>query len=97
MLIRIVRMTFQTEKVQDFLEIFENSKEKIRAFEGCQHLELLQDKNAPNVFMTYSYWNDENALEKYRQSELFQTTWNRTKALFSDKPMAFSAHSLIKL
>jgi quinol monooxygenase YgiN len=90
-------MTFHPEKVQDFKQIFEQSKEKIRAFDGCNHLELLQDKDFPHIFMTYSYWRDEHALEKYRHSELFQTTWSKTKILFSDKPLAFSAQSLIKL
>ena len=55
MLIRIVRMTFQEDKIPDFLEIFNNSKQKIRRFEGCQHLELLQDTLQNNVLMTYSY------------------------------------------
>jgi hypothetical protein len=29
-------------------------------------------------------------LENYRNSDLFKTTWAATKALFNDKPMAFS-------
>jgi len=40
MLIRIVRMTFQEEKVAAFLENFESNKKKIRSFPGCRHLEL---------------------------------------------------------
>ena len=75
MLIRIVRMTFQKDKVDTFVEIFMASKEKIRHFEGCSHLELLRDKDAPNVFMTYSFWKDEKALDNYRHSELFKSTW----------------------
>jgi len=91
MIIRIVRMTFQEEKVDDFLEIFNSSKNKIRHFEGCLHLELLKDANQPNVFMTYSYWESENHLNQYRDSELFQKTWAATKALFKEKPIAFSS------
>lgn len=90
MLIRIVRMTFQEEKVADFLEIFRNSKEKIRAFEGCQHVELLQDLHQPNVYSTYSHWQTEEHLNRYRSSELFGQVWPATKALFSDKPQAWS-------
>ncbi|TAH22205.1 MAG: antibiotic biosynthesis monooxygenase [Cytophagales bacterium] len=90
MLIRIVRMTFQDEKVADFLRIFESSKDKIRHFEGCSHLELLRDLDYPHVFSTYSHWENEQALEKYRQSELFRNTWAATKILFADKPLAFS-------
>jgi len=94
MLIRIVRMYFQQEKVQEFLEIFEQSKHQIRAFEGCEHLELWQDWHSPNVFCTYSHWKNESCLEKYRQSELFQSTWAKTKRLFAEKPQAFSLNAL---
>jgi len=94
-LVRIVRMTFLLEKVPVFLEIFDNSKLSIRNFEGCQHLELLQDANNPAIFMTYSHWKDASMLENYRKSELFRTTWAKTKILFADKPLAFSSTKVL--
>lgn len=97
MLIRIVRMTFQPDKVGDFLEIFEQSKEKIRARVGCHRLELLRDLDHPNVFMTYSYWDNVEALNQYRDSDLFKTTWAKTKVLFADKPLAYSVERLHEL
>lgn len=90
MLIRIVKMTFDPTKVGDFLAVFEESKSLIRAMEGCSHLELLQDYNLPNSFSTYSYWQDEQALNNYRNSKLFKNVWAKTKVLFSQKPIAFS-------
>ena len=97
MLIRIVRMTFRPEEVPAFLENFEANKSSIRDFPGCQHLELWQDENQKNIFMTYSHWDSSEALENYRQSELFRTTWAATKVLFSAKPVAFSAGQLAVL
>jgi quinol monooxygenase YgiN len=97
MLIRIVRMTFQPDKVADFLAVFEESKEKIRARPGCHRLELLRDLDLPNAFMTYSYWDDAAALNQYRDSELFNTTWAKTKVLFADKPVAYSVERLQEL
>ena len=94
MLIRIVRMTFQEDKIEDFLAIFNRSKRLIRGFEGCRHLELLRDKNVENIILTYSHWLSEEHLNTYRDSELFKTTWAATKALFSDKPVAFSSESV---
>ncbi len=90
MLIRIVKMTFETNKVADFLAVFEESKLKICNMEGCSHLELLQDYNLPNSFSTYSYWVNEEALNNYRNSALFKEVWTKTKILFSEKPIAFS-------
>ncbi len=83
-------MTFQPELVPTFLEVFESSKQKIRTREGCQHLELLRDAHAPNVLFTLSYWESEDFLNAYRNSELFETTWAKTKILFAEKPKAWS-------
>jgi quinol monooxygenase YgiN len=91
MIKRIVKMTFREEEVKTFLdEVFEQSKNRIRAFPGCQHMELLQQIGQPSVLFTLSIWDDEAALEAYRQSELFQTTWAKTKILFAEKAEAWS-------
>jgi len=86
----LVRMTFQPDKVTDFLAIFRQSQPLIRAFEGCVHLELLQDAHNLLIYNTLSHWNTAEALEAYRQSALFRETWARTKVLFADKPRDFS-------
>lgn len=97
MLIRVVRMTFRPEERNNFLELFDQKKEKIRHFEGCSHLELLEDYNDPNVFSTYSYWQDEVALNAYRHSELFAEVWANTKSKFAAKPVAFSLKKFIQV
>ena len=94
MLIRVVRMTFQDDKIEDFLENFEKNKKAIRSFQGCHHLELWRDENIPNVFMTYSHWENEAALDNYRNSELFKGVWAFTKTLFLERPFAFSSKKL---
>jgi len=94
MLIRYVRMTFLEQKTDEFQEIFNASKDKIRAMKGCQYLELMRDINQPNVFMTHSHWDTETDLNNYRDSELFKTTWAKTKVLLAEKPIAFSVESL---
>lgn len=83
-------MTFEPAACATFLEVFEESKNKIRAFPGCTHLELWRGKTPDNIFMTYSHWESEEALEQYRQSDLFRTTWAKTKPLFSARPEAWS-------
>jgi heme-degrading monooxygenase HmoA len=90
MFIRIVKMKFKEEHRAAFEENFERNKDKIRAFPGCQRLELLHDKNDPSIYFTYSYWNSDNDLENYRSSELFKGVWAFTKTLFDAKPEAWS-------
>lgn len=90
MLIRIVRMTFRKEETENFLQVFNSSKEKIRSFPGCRHLELHQDYHKDHIFITYSIWDDEEALNNYRYSDLFKSVWADTKVLFAEKPVALS-------
>lgn len=78
------------DAVQEFRALFSERKERIRNFEGCTHLELLEDKEKGNVYFTYSYWDNEKALDKYRNSELFKDTWKHTKALFLEKAEAWT-------
>jgi quinol monooxygenase YgiN len=95
MIKRVVKMTFREEDTDKFIrDVFDRSKQKIRAFPGCRHMELLRDTRHPNVLFTLSYWDDETALDQYRNSELFAETWVKTKALFSDRPQAWSLEVL---
>jgi len=90
-------MEFEVQYIEKFKVLFDAKKEKIRAFEGCSHLELWQDVRNKSTFMTYSYWENEEDLEKYRHSELFKNVWSQTKILFSDKPKAWSVQTLHQL
>ena len=90
MILRIVQMSFKPENIDAFTTLFNERKETIRNFPGCTHLELWQDTNEPAIFFTYSNWDSEKDLNHYRYSEFFKETWNMTRALFSDKPQAWS-------
>jgi len=90
MIVRIVKMTFNADEVANFLVLFNERKSLIRNFDGCRHLELWQETGKENVFFTYSIWDSEEHLDHYRFSELFKDTWTKTKALFADKPQAWS-------
>ena len=97
MFVRIVKLRFHEDNIASFLENFEEVKDKIRGFDGNQFLELYQDKNDQRIFFTYSYWENEEALENYRNSILFNEVWSYTKTLFSDKPEAWSVDRLVTL
>ena len=97
MLVRIVKMSFNPQDVPAFLENFELMKEKIRNSPGNRLLELYRDRNNPEIFFTYSYWDSEDDLENYRKSELFYDVWAFTKKLFNAKPEAWSVDKLVSL
>lgn len=94
MIIRIVRMYFSEESAEDFLEIFERTQGAIQAAEGCLHLELLRQPDAPYSFATLSHWQAESDLHNYRKSPLFKSVWARVKPLFIQPADAFSLEQI---
>jgi quinol monooxygenase YgiN len=89
-LLRMVRMQFRPDAVEEFLLLFDGVKQQIRNFPGCMELKLMRDADHPAVFYTYSRWEAPEFLEQYRNSAFFAETWRKTKALFAEKAMAFS-------
>ena len=87
-------MHFRPESLSDFLQLFDEVKQHIRNFPGCEELKLMQDAANPCVVYTYSRWNSEEALNRYRDSDFFATTWKKTKVLFAEKAQAFSLYQL---
>jgi (4S)-4-hydroxy-5-phosphonooxypentane-2,3-dione isomerase len=90
MITRLVKMTFVPAHVEEFLKLFEANKAAIAGSEGCLGLELCRDMQDPNVFFTISRWRSEKDLENYRNSELFNSVWSRTRELFYSKAEAWS-------
>lgn len=97
MFVRIVKMSFKPDKIKEFLNNFEESKLKIKNFEGCSLLELYRDKTDSTVFFTYSYWNTELDLDNYRNSRFFKEVWSKTKLLFDERPIAWSVDKIVSL
>ncbi|MFT6166380.1 MAG: quinol monooxygenase YgiN [Vicingaceae bacterium] len=94
MIVRIVKLTFRKEEIDTFKQVLEESKELIRAFPGVLHLQMLQSADNPCIFFTYSHWENSTALENYRHSNLFKSTWAKTKILFAEKAEAWSTDQL---
>lgn len=92
MITRIVKLHFQDEKVETFLAFFETIKHQVNNFPGCIAMKLLQDIKNPAIIMTYSHWENEQALNTYRDSETFGTIWPTIKPWFAEKPEAWSVH-----
>ena len=94
MIVRIVKMTFKEGFSDTFKEFSLSIHEKIRSFEGCTYLDIYRDVHHPEIFFSYSYWESEEHLNRYRNSEFFKATWAKTKQWFSAKAEAWSVTSI---
>ncbi len=94
MIVRIVRLTLQPEKAEEFLNHFNKIKNRIADFDGCLFLELHHELHQPNVFFTISHWQSESYLMAYQQSDFFKETWSTVKPLFQSKAEAWSLEKI---
>jgi hypothetical protein len=90
MLVRVVKLTFKEDALCAFYAEFEKHKQNITSFPGCQGMKLLKGIDDPTVIMTYSHWDDKEALDNYRESDLFSGLWTKIKPMFGAKPEAWS-------
>ena len=91
MITRVVKIHFQEDKIQEFLTFFETIKFKVAKQPNCFGMKLLQDKNNPEIVFTYSLWKNEEALNNYRDSELFSNeVWPKIKPWFKEKAQAWT-------
>ena len=94
MFTRIVKMQFKEDKVSEFINHFNKVRDRVRNQPGCHSLQLLQDQNKPEIFFTYSTWEEIQDLENYRKSDFFGQVWQETKQLFDGKPEAWSVQEI---
>jgi quinol monooxygenase YgiN len=94
MIIRIVKMTFIESCIDDFRKSVKSIAPTIRSFNGCHHLEILQDIHHKNIFFSYSHWESEADLNHYRSSDFFKETWSKVTEWFMHRPQAWSTEKL---
>jgi hypothetical protein len=82
MITRIVKLTISPSKKEEFRTIFITNKEHIRSFEGCLHVELLQDKK----YFSHIVNGKEKSLLRNTENQSFLV-------VFGKKPkLAFALH-----
>lgn len=83
-------MRFRKTEILPFKKLFKEVQIPIQSCNGCISVKLLQSKDDPQLMFTLSKWDDDQDLENYRQSELFKSTWKKTKQMFEDKAEAWT-------
>jgi len=95
MITRIVKLNIESSAVDEFMSVLGQVRHRIEQFEGCRSLELLSDKKDRTVFFSYSIWESEDHLDKYRNSEVFREIWNAIKKYVTSKPNAWTVENTL--
>jgi quinol monooxygenase YgiN len=94
MILRVVKMVVDQNKIDVFNHFMSNVKmEKIK-LEGCVHYDHFGDKQYQNVFYSYTIWESERYLNKYRKSELFREVSSTLRSLCLTEPTAWTVENV---
>lgn len=94
MIIRIVELSVQKDKLPIAEKLLAEVAPKVRSSPGCTHLRILMDLHNSGRITTYSHWNTEADLNTYRKSEVFKNFWTQVKLLFAVPARAWSSETL---
>lgn len=97
MITRLVKLSLQQDKCEEFETIFYNTQSLIENFEGCQTTKLFKVSGSQSQYFTISYWLSEEHLENYRNSALFKNVWSTVKPLFAEKAEAWTLNGVIPI
>ncbi len=95
MIRRIVKLSFHIEKVEEIHRFLKGKVDSIRAVDGCEYLEIVQDRKNKGLIFTLSHWQSEDHLNAYRKSEVFGGVWPILKASFNAPPEAYSTDQIL--
>lgn len=95
MIVRLVALKIQLDKVEEFKQFFGTIYDGIRAAQGCLSLRVVADLEGLGEFFTVSEWESAAALEAYKNTAFFRETWPRVKTFLRDKPWAQSFQVLL--
>ena len=94
MIVRLVELFIQEDKLDLSRQMLSRVAPKVRQFSGCTKLRIIEDLHNPGHITTYSHWHSEDDLNAYRNSDVFKDFWREIKPLFAERARAWSSTTL---
>lgn len=94
MITRIVKLSFKQAYRAKFESDFPQTKKVVISNDGCHDVILLKSKEA-GIYFTYSTWDSEVHLNKYRNSDTFKKIWSQFKINFDNKAEAWTTKEVL--
>ncbi len=90
MIVRIVHMFFRPHALEQLMPLIHRQLRNVMSHPGCLAVKLFRDTSDPDHLCTFSIWEDQEALDDYRQSDHFIEVWSTLKSHFAKPPQAYS-------
>ena len=94
MITRVVKLSFDPDKIKEFEALFNFNRSAIKSYKGCRDVKLMKNVAQKNCYFTVSSWESEELLNEYRNSPLFEKIWGEAKKYFNAKPEAWTLEEI---
>ena len=85
-IIRLIYVTVQPNQVKDAVSLWKNHCAPLMIKQpGCQSEKLLECVDAPGEFISYSEWDNQANIDKYRESQAHAEIQKHSRALQGGK------------
>ena len=87
-IIRLIFVNVSPDQAQSAEQIWKNQCAPLMIQQpGCLSEKLLRSTDNPGELISYSEWEDENAIERYRKSEAHEKIKGHTRPLSGGRPV----------
>jgi hypothetical protein len=94
MILRVVKMVVDQNKIDIFNNFMSNLSTEKEGMDGCVHHDFFSNKQFRNVFYSYTIWESEKYLNKYRKSMLFKEVTTTLRSLCLSEPAAWTVENV---
>jgi len=94
MILRVVKMELIETKIGLFERFMSNLKDEKLRQEGCLHHDIFCDKDNNSIYFSYTIWNNEKSLKKYKKSELFKVVSQTIRSFCVKEPLAWTVENV---
>lgn len=83
-------MHIKTKDIVKFRDTFTNYQSQIKDFKGCMQHDIFCDKEKEEIYYSYTIWDSEKNLNKYRKSTLLKEINTNIIQYCSKDPQAWT-------
>lgn len=73
-----------------FKQTLKDYQKALKEQKGCMHLDMFSDKKEKDIFYSYTIWDNDTNLKKYRKSALYKELSGKILPLCDKEPKAWT-------
>lgn len=94
MILRIVKMEVDDTRIDFFENFMNNLSEEKLTLEGCLHHDFFCEKDNRNMYYSYTIWQSEKFLNKYKKTDLFKEVTRTLRHICIKEPIAWTVENV---